>query len=122
MNYSKIISNIVGEKSKEDVVSENEKVDKYELNPTPKIYKKESSYGVWEHAYFKHILDLYDIFCRNMTTLDISINTHSVEFLDNFCRFVRQNSSGEISLYLENLPEYVEKLYEQFTIKRNESI
>lgn len=122
MNYSKIISNNLGEKSKENIVSENEKVDNYELNPTPKIYKKESSYGVWEHIYFKHILDLYDIFCRYMTKLDISINTRSVEFLDNFCRFIRQNSSGEINLYVENLSEYVEKLYEQFTIKRNESI
>ena len=44
----------------------------------------------------------------------------SVDFLENFCIFLREYSSGKISPYIEELSERTQNLYMEFTIKRQE--
>jgi hypothetical protein len=75
------------------------------------------SFGVWEHTYFKHVLDLNDIFSEGVNKLDI--DTNSFEFLSIFSNFIRQCSSGEISPYIEDLDSETNELYMEYTIKRN---
>ena len=41
----------------------------------------------------------------------IRIDTKSVEFIDNFSRFIKEYSSGEISKFLEELNEYEEDIF-----------
>jgi hypothetical protein len=77
-----------------------------------------SSYDVWEHTYFRHILDLKDIFSQRAAKLNIE--TDSVDFLNIFSQFIRDCSSGEISPYVEDLTEDENEYYLDFTILRNE--
>ena len=77
------------------------------------------SYGVWEYNYFKHILDLKDIFSHNIKKLGLDIETDSSYFLDNFGRLIWESSSGEVSPYLDKLDETLENVYFEFDIKRN---
>ena len=75
------------------------------------------SYDVWKYTYFKHILDLSDIFSEGVKKLGIETNT--INFLDVFSDFIRECSSGEISPYIEDLDEQTEELYLENAIKRN---
>lgn len=77
-----------------------------------------SSYDVWEYTYFRHILDLKDIFSQRAAKLNIE--TESVDFLNIFSQFIRDCSSGEISPYVEDLTEDDNEYYLDFTILRNE--
>ena len=81
---------------------------------------KNSSGIVWEYTYFKHILELKKIFDTGIKKNKKNIDTQSIEFLSNFCIFLKAGSSGEISPYIENLDTYTENLFLIFTIKRNE--
>jgi hypothetical protein len=76
------------------------------------------SYGVWEYTYFKHILDLHTIFSNGIKKL--GIETDTINFLDKFCYFIRESSSGKISPFIEILNDPTVELYSEFTIKRNE--
>lgn len=76
-----------------------------------------NSYDVWEFTYFQHILNLCDIFKHLTDQLKIDIN--NFDFLDIFAHFIRDCSSGEISLYIEELSDEVSDLYNDFTILRN---
>ena len=79
-------------------------------NQLPK--DRNSSIGSWEYAYFKHILELKRIFEEGIKNLKtIRIDTKSVEFIDNFSRFIKEYSSGEISKFLEELNEYEEDIF-----------
>jgi hypothetical protein len=53
------------------------------------------SHGVWEYIYYRHILELSDIFSNCAKKLDIDID--SFDFIDIFSHFIRDCSSGEIS-------------------------
>ena len=86
-------------------------------NQVPKI-NKNVSYHLWEYTYFQHILDLKAIFSKCSQMLDIDINT--VNFLDIFSHFIRDNSSGHISPYIEHLNENSNHIYSNFTTLRNE--
>ena len=77
-----------------------------------------SSYDVWEYKYFRHILNLKDIFSSLASKLNIE--TNSVDFLNVFSRFIRDYSSGEISPYLDDLTEEDKEYYLNFIILRNE--
>jgi hypothetical protein len=81
-------------------------------------HRYNGSYGVWEYTYFKHILDLHIIFSNGIKKL--GIETHTIYFLDKFCYFIRESSSGKISPFIEILNNPNEELYHEFTIKRNE--
>jgi hypothetical protein len=85
-------------------------------NQVPKI-NNNVSFGVWEHTYFKHILDLSDIFSEGVNKLDI--DTKSFEFLSIFSNFIRKCSSGEISPYIEDIDSKTDELYMEYAIKRN---
>ena len=92
----------------------------------PKTHTKKIKMNIgrdsWEYVYFEHILNLRKIFEKGIKNLNINnkINTRSVDFLDNFCIFLKKYSSGKISPYIENLNEKTEKMYYEFVIKRNE--
>ena len=81
-------------------------------------HRYNGSYGVWEYTYFKHILDLHTIFSNGIRKL--GIETDTINFLDKFCYFIRESSSGKISPFIEILNDPTEELYSEFTIKRNE--
>ena len=87
-------------------------------NQIPK--NRESSLDSWEYAYFKHIINLRHIFVEGIKKLKIStkIDTKYVDFFNNFSRFIKVYSSGEISPYLEELNEYEENMYFKYTIAK----
>lgn len=91
-------------------------------NQIPK--NKSSSLGVWEYVYFKHILNLKKIFVDGIKNFKFpapnNIETISSYFFDNFSRFIKEYSSGEISPYIENLNEYEEEEYYKFTITKED--
>lgn len=76
------------------------------------------SYDVWEQTYFKHVLELRDIFSKGVDKL--GIETSSINFIDIFSNFIRECSSGEISKYIEGFDDLTDELYMEYTIKRNE--
>tara|TARA_Y100000389_G_C17406434_1_gene488341 strand:- start:498 stop:1181 length:684 start_codon:yes stop_codon:yes gene_type:complete len=79
------------------------------------------SYSNWEISYFKYLIDLYNIFCEGMKKLEIPY-LDTIEVFENFCYFIRDSSSGEISPYLDsidnNLINNLEDIYYEYTIKR----
>ena len=98
------------------------KIPTYRSKPTvrnqvPKP-NNNNSFGVWEHTYFKHVLELSDIFSEGANKL--GIDTDSINFLDIFSNFVRDCSSGEISPFIEELDPKTDEFYLEYTIKRNE--
>ena len=93
------------------------RIGKTVRNQVPKSNINVSN-DVWEYRYFKHILDLNDIFSEGANKLGIETNT--VNFLDIFSKFIRDCSSGEISPFIEDLDEQTDDSYLEFTIKRNE--
>uniref|UniRef100_A0A6C0JQQ1 Uncharacterized protein n=1 Tax=viral metagenome TaxID=1070528 RepID=A0A6C0JQQ1_9ZZZZ len=97
------------------------KIPTYRSKPTVRnqVPKPNSnSFGVWEHTYFKHVLELSDIFSEGANKL--GIDTDSINFLDIFSNFVRDCSSGEISPFIEELDPKTDEFYLEYTIKRNE--
>jgi len=74
-----------------------------------------NSYDTWEYAYMSHLLDLTHIIKKYSDIL--KINTESCYFLENFCHFIRDCSTGEISKYIEPLNNLDEEFY--FDFKRN---
>jgi hypothetical protein len=86
-------------------------------NQTPRP-NNNVSFGVWEHTYFKHVLELSDIFSEGVN--NIVVDTKSFKFLDIFSKFIRECSSGEISPYIEELDPTIDELYMEYTIKRND--
>jgi hypothetical protein len=85
-------------------------------NQVPRPNNK-NSFNAWEFVYFKHILDLSDIFSKGISELDF--DAKSFNFLDIFSHFIRDASSGEISRYIEELDEKTDQFYLEYTIKRN---
>lgn len=111
-------------KSTEDSVLNKVKITNIKTS-VPKILKNIKIYNgkdVWEYTYFQHILNLRKIFENGINHLNINkrIETRSVDFLENFCIFIREYSSGKISPYIEHLSEKTQNLYTEFTIKRQE--
>lgn len=76
------------------------------------------SYCNWEISYFKYLIDLYNIFCEGMKKLEIPY-LDTIEVFENFCYFIRDSSSGEISPYLDSIDNNLEDTYYEYTIKRN---
>ena len=80
------------------------------------------SYSTWEISYFKYLIDLYDIFCEGIEKLNIPY-LDTVESFENFCYFIRDVSSGEISPYLDSIDNtnHIDTYYE-YIIKRDNPI
>lgn len=83
-----------------------------------KKYGSHSSYDAWEYSYFQYILDLHDIFTKNIDQFGIK-GVNTANFIDVFSHFIYDCSSGEISPFLDKLPLHIENLYSEFDIKRN---
>jgi hypothetical protein len=129
-NYASVTKEDEPEPEKDVVVNPEEreyrtivpKIPTYRSKPTvrnqvPKP-NNSNSFGVWEHTYFKHVLELSDIFSEGANKL--GIDTDSINFLDIFSNFVRDCSSGEISPFIEELDPKTDEFYLEYTIKRNE--
>lgn len=129
-NYASVTKEDEPEPEKDVVVNPEEreyrtivpKIPTYRSKPTvrnqvPKP-NNNNSFGVWEHTYFKHVLELSDIFSEGANKL--GIDTDSINFLDIFSNFVRDCSSGEISPFIEELDPKTDEFYLEYTIKRNE--
>jgi len=128
-NYASIITkdtdkSLITENESSDILSFNSEytTDTRGYKKTPvrnKILRKNNngSYDVWEYTYYKHILDLSNIFA--LGTKKLGIETESYDFLEIFAHFIRDCSSGEISPYIENLSERDNESYIHFAILRN---
>ena len=108
--------------SKSNIISSNTSIipiiTRRGIQKTRAQHRYNCSYGVWEYTYFKHILDLHTIFSNGIRKL--GIETDTINFLDKFCYFIRESSSGKISPFIEILNDATVELYSEFTIKRNE--
>lgn len=84
--------------------------------------KGNSSYGVWEFSYYRHLIDLRNIFINGMLDNHPELDGYlqSDAFTDDFFRFVRECSSCYISPQLELLTEQEEEDLAKFQIKRDE--
>lgn len=89
-------------------------------NQVPR-YNYNVSYSTWEMSYFKYLIDLYDIFCEGIKKLNIPY-LETVESFENFCYFIRDVSSGEISPYLDSIDNTDDMdTYCEYIIKRDNS-
>lgn len=80
-------------------------------NQVPQLYTN-ASYGVWEHTYFQHVLNLAKIFSNG--TRNLGIQTNTIDFLDTFSHFIRDVSTGQISPYIEELNKDTDEFYLNF--------
>ena len=81
---------------------------------------KSDNFLDWEHAYFDHLLNMFDIF-------DNRLQSHeSYDYIDwdnpktfrNFCKMIYLNSSGHITDNLDSLKN--ESLYQNYISNLNE--
>jgi hypothetical protein len=70
------------------------------------------SYDNWEHSYFPYLIEMYRIVYGN----DFDVDT-----MNDFFQFIYSKSSGKISIFLDEMDEETQKLYNDFQIKRNTS-
>ncbi len=71
------------------------------------------SYDIWEQSYFPYLIEMYRIVYGN----DFDVDT-----MNDFFQFIHSKSSGKISIFLDEMDEETQKLYNDFQIKRNESL
>lgn len=94
--------------TKNDTLARNFNYEQYFLftpkrisvrNQNPR--NRSSGFCDWEQSYFTHLMNLKKIFLNGTKSiLSTRLNLNSSEFDTLFFRFIRQNSSGEISKYL----------------------
>lgn len=90
-------------------------------NQTPKPNYNVSHWS-WELTYFRHILELHNIFSEGVKGLGFGdLGIHSFEFLNVFSNFIKDSSSGEISPFVDNVGTNgnLEDLYFEYMVKRN---
>lgn len=71
--------------------------------------RRSYNYNMWEYAYFPHLLEMYNLIYDEWTPKDMF----------NFCKFIYNVSSGEISPYLNDMTKEQELIYFGYIIKRN---
>jgi len=77
------------------------------------------SYNTWEITYFRYLLDLYNIFCEGTKNLQLPY-LDTLEAFENFCYFIRDSSSGEISPHVDCIDNTcLEDVYYEYIIKRD---
>lgn len=82
-----------------------------------------ASYDTWCFSYFPYLVRLRDEFARGVLSSDANVSEewlYSLDFLEDFCQFVFENSSGYVSPHLEEMDDNLSDYYWQFMIKRNE--
>ena len=86
---------------------------------------RDRPHDTWEWAYFRHLLELREIFVSGMCFVNPNIDVETLytpEFFENFSQFVYEASSRHISPYLEPLSERLLEEYSKYLIKRNENM
>jgi len=68
-----------------------------------------NNYDNWSYAYFPYLLDIYKIFYK-----EEQLNFYK---FDKMARFLYENSSGYISLFLEKQTEHQLEIYFRFKNK-----
>ena len=84
---------------------------------------RRASYDTWVFSYFSHLVQMRDIFVGRMNHSDAYVSKdwlYSFEFLEDFCQFMYEYSSGYVSPDPEEMNEGLCDYYHQFLIKRNE--
>ena len=128
-DYSKIIKPDTIQCIPNDIYKISEESVKY--NPFPVLRRRiqnrvrnqvpknrTSSLETWEYKYFKHLIDLRDIFVKGLEKLEITgVDLRSEFFFNTFSSFIKKNSSGEINPYIQELNDYEENIYHNYIIK-----
>jgi hypothetical protein len=80
-----------------------------------------SNYVFWELTYYEHLLEMRDMYADVIlrTNPDMKIQIYSPSFFKDFSRMIWENSSGEISPYVEDLTDAGENSYMNYRIKSN---
>ena len=133
-NYADIIKKgNNSEKSTSADTPDDAGLDKYDGNfrksntslrkPNPSLTRRNCNYDSWEHAYFQDLLNMRDIFAEKVLNIlpDAFHHVYSPQFLYKFAKMIYNNSTGEISPYLEKIPEHLESTYLEYLIKRKDS-
>jgi hypothetical protein len=85
------------------------------VTKTQCISNKNSNYDAWEFSYFRELINMRDIFLRQIQYSneyqDKKEYFLSPYFFNKFCYFIYETSSGNISSYLESLTEQDEDEY-----------
>jgi len=83
-----------------------------------------SSYGSWEYTYFAHLIEMRNIFARDVLRMfpdseETFLYVYSPRFLHRFARMIYGSSSGHISGDVELLSEDMMNVYSEYMIKRD---
>ena len=112
-------------KSKNDITGGNFLINTNYKNPSLCVRNQlpknndNVGYNTWQITYFKYLIDLYNIFCEETKELQLPC-LDTLEAFENFCYFIRDCSSGEISPYVDSIDRtYLEDVYYEYTIKRD---
>lgn len=73
---------------------------------------KNASYDDWEFSYFKHLINMRNIFIKYTSDI-ITDDMYTPEFFEYFCSMIYEGSSGYVSSYINNLTE--KELQDYFT-------
>ena len=88
-----------------------------------KIQKiRKNSHNKWEYSYFVQLIDMYKIFINGLNKIyniqEDDFNINSIYFL-KFTKFIFEQSSGNITPYLNDITEETFERYTYEIIKRN---
>jgi hypothetical protein len=83
------------------------------------ITRRDSSYDTWERYYLKELLELRNIFVKQISQVnpEMILYLSSPEFFLKFNRFIYKNSTTKISQWLEPLTEELETIYSEYKDK-----
>jgi hypothetical protein len=77
------------------------------------VYRRSGNYDGWERAYFREILELRDIYIRDIDSESI-VYFNSPQFLYRFGQFLYKNSSGTVTRFLEPMTDDLENIYREY--------
>lgn len=73
-------------------------------------------YSVWEYSYFTHLMNIRNIFLNG---LDGYLDIDNPLLTEKIFKFIWDSSTGEISIYEEELNEEMEEIYSAYLKKKN---
>jgi hypothetical protein len=85
------------------------------------MWRRDSNYDNWEHAYFLILLKLRNIFIERIIEIrpEMELYLNSEQFFYIFNQFIYENSSTIISNFLEPLTPEVEDIYSKYKEMRH---
>jgi hypothetical protein len=85
------------------------------------LWRRDSNYDNWEHAYFLILLKLKNIFIERIIEIhpEMELYLISEQFFYIFNQFIYENSSTTISKFLEPLTPELEDIYSKYKEMRH---